>query len=477
MTAASRLRGRPRVTLAVLVAAGVSYGLMQSLVLPALPEMQRALGASDAAMGWMLTAYLVSASVATPILGRLGDRYGKRRVLVAVLVVLAAGTLLAAVSTTIAPLLAGRAIQGAGGGIFPLAFGIIRDELPEERVAHGIGVVSSLLGLGGGLGLVLAGPIIDALSYHFLFWLPLVAFVAIAIATVALIPESPVRATGRIDWGAAALLSSGLVVVLLGVSSTPQWGWGSPPTVAALGGGALLLAAWLWREARSDHPLVDVRTMRRRGVWTANVAAFLVGAAIYSGMVLLPQYVQEPEASGYGLAAPVFASGLFLVPCSIALVAVGQLTGRIVARWSSRGSLLAGCLVGTASFALLLVARAEPLEILVGSALLGLGLGLSFAALANIVVDHVEPEQTGVATGVNTVMRTLGGSFGTQLCATVLGAQVGAAGAPTPGAYDLVFGGCALAFAASFAVSLLVPRGRRAAARPGYEARPSTSRP
>ena len=170
-------RSTPTVTLAVLSLGAISYSLLQSLVAPALPDIQEATGASASAVSWILTSYLHAASVATPILGRLGDIHGKERVLFWVLVALAVGTLLSAVASSLPLLIAGRVIQGAAGGIFPLAFAILRDEFPRERVAGAIGMMSSLLGIGGGLGVVLAGVIVDNLSYHWLFWIPLVAIV------------------------------------------------------------------------------------------------------------------------------------------------------------------------------------------------------------------------------------------------------------------------------------------------------------
>src|SRR3954447_1712031 len=198
---------------------------MQSLVVPALPNIQKSLHTSETSVSWMLTAYLLSASVATPIIGRLGDMYGKERLMMIILAVLSFGTLVSALASSIVPMLLGRTIQGAGGGIFPLAFGIIRDEFPRERVSQGIGLMSSLLGVGGALGVVMAGPIIQNLNYHWLFWLPLVAIVAATVMTHLFVPESPIKSPGHINWTAATLMSAGLVIVLLSISKTTSWGW------------------------------------------------------------------------------------------------------------------------------------------------------------------------------------------------------------------------------------------------------------
>jgi EmrB/QacA subfamily drug resistance transporter len=445
-------------TLAVLVAAGVSYALMQSLVLPALPEIQRELGASETSISWMLTAYLLSASVATPIIGRLGDMYGKQRLLVVILIVLSFGTLLSAVASSIGVMIAGRVVQGAGGGIFPLAFGIIRDEFPRERVSHGIGLMSSLLGIGGGLGVVLAGPIVNNLSYHWLFWLPLAVIAVTTLATFRYVPESPVKVPGRVNWLAAALMSAGLVLVLVSISQATAWGWGSARTLGGIAAGVVLLAAWVATEVRSTEPLVDMRMMRIPGVWTTNIVAFLVGVGMYSSFILIPQYVQEPTSTGYGFGATVLAAGVFLIPSTITQVLIGQFVGRIERRVGSKIPLLVGAGVTGASFLLLVIARSQSWEVYVSSALLGLGIGLAFAGLANLIVEHVRQEQTGVATGMNTVMRTLGGALGAQLAATILTGNLGAGGLPTSHAYGLAFGMCALALAVSVAVGTLIPR-------------------
>jgi len=458
-----------RVTLAVLAVGGIAYALLQSLVIPALPEIQRSLHASETSVGWVLTAYLLSASVGTPIIGRLGDMYGKERVLMIVLVMLAFGTLVSAVASSMSLLILGRVIQGAGGGIFPLAFGIIRDEFPREKVAGGIGLMSSLIGVGGGAGVVLAGFVVGHLSYHWLFWVPLVAILAAAVATHFFVPPSPVKEPGRINWVAAALMSAGLVLVA--VSQTSAWGWGSAKTLGLLLLGILLLVAWVRTELHAKEPLVDMRMMRIRGVWTTNLVAVLVGVGMYSSFILLPQFVQEPRSTGYGFGASVIASGLFLLPSTIAMVLVGQVAGRLERRFGSKPPLLAGSAFCAAAFALLLVARDQPWELYLASAFLGIGIGLAFAAMSNLIVENVRQAQTGVATGMNTVMRTLGGAFGGQLAATFLAGNLGAGRLPTDHGYVLAFAMCAVALVVGVLAGLAIP-GRHLR---GRAARPSAS--
>src|SRR5436190_2721829 len=332
----------PRIILAVLSLGGISYALLQSLVVPALPQIQSSFHTSESAVGWVLTAYLLSASIATPIIGRLGDMYGKERLLMIVLLMLAFGTLISAVASSLWLMILGRVIQGAGGGIFPLAFSIIRDEFPKERVPGSIGLVSSLLGIGGGAGVVFAGIVTENLSYHWLFWFPLAIIVFTAYLTWRYIPESPVKTPATINYRAAGLMTVGISAVLLAITETSTWGWGSPKTLGLLALGMLVIAAWVREELRSREPLVDMRMMAIRGVWTTNTVAFLIGVGMYSSFVLLPELVQEPASTGFG--ASVTAAGLFLLPSTIAIVVVGQMAGLLERHIGSRVSLMGGAL-------------------------------------------------------------------------------------------------------------------------------------
>ena len=442
----------------MLALGGLSYALLQSLVAPALPDIQHALHTSEGSVSWVLTSYLLSASVATPLIGRLGDIYGKEHVLLIVLALLSVGTLVSALSTSLVLMLVGRTIQGAAGGIFPLAFGIIRDEFPRAKVAEAIGLMSALLGVGGGAGVVLAGPIVGRLSFHYLFWLPLVPIVVATVATRLFVPESPVKVAGRISWLSVALMSLGLIAVLLAVTEATTWHWLSGKTLGLIVVGIVVLALWVRGESRSAQPLVDMRMMRIRGVWTTNTVAFLVGFGMYSSFILLPQFVEAPSSTGYGFGSSVTAAGLFLLPSTASVLVFGALTGRLERIFGSKPPLLAGGVLMTASFVLLAAGSDSPWEIYVAAGLLGAGIGLSFAAMANLIIENVGPTQTGVATGMNTVMRTLGGAFGGAVTASLIAATVGVSGYATASGYTAAFGLCAAALAVSVVAGLAIPR-------------------
>ncbi|MEZ5122003.1 MAG: MFS transporter [Solirubrobacterales bacterium] len=454
-------RQHHHLTFAVLAVAGMSYSLMQSLVAPALPEIQRDLNTTATAVTWLLTGYLLSASVITPIAGRLGDMFGKQRALVVALSVLTLGTVVCALATSIEVMIAGRLLQGAGGAMFPLAFGIIRDEFPRERVAGGIAMMSVFLGLGGGLGIVLAGPIVDTLGYHWLFWLPLAPVAAATLASLRWIPESPVKSPGTVNWTGAALLSAWLVVGLVAISEGPDWGWASARILGLLALTVVLLVLWVRNERRAAEPLVDMRMMSQRSVWTVNLAAILVGAGMYSSFILIPQFVEMPRDAGYGFGSSGTGAGLFMLPSTLAMLVAGPIAGRLSSRLGSRVPMLLGAAILTVAFLMLAFMHSTPVEIYVAALLVGLGVGLSFASLANLIVEVVSPQQTGVATGMNTVMRTIGGAIGSTVTAAVIAATVVGDAEPTEAGFTLAFAIAAAAAALALITTLAVPRPRR----------------
>ncbi|MFJ3867589.1 MFS transporter [Streptomyces nigra] len=345
-----------RLILAVLAGAAGVFAMLQSLISPVLPTIQADLGTSRSTVTWVLTAWLMSASVATPLLGRLGDSLGKRRTLLVALGAVSAGSLLAALAPNIGVLVAARVVQGLGGAVFPLAFGIVRDEFPGERVAPAIGSLSAVLAGGGGLGLVLSGPIETHLGWRWLFWIPMVAVALTAVLVRLLVPESPVRHHGRIDWRAALLLSGWLVALLTPVSRAGVWGWGSPSVLGLFALAAILFCCWIAVESRSADPLVDLRMMRLPAVWTTNAVAVLFGASMFAVTAFVPQFLQTPATSGYGFGLSVSEAGLLSLPMLAAMSVGGILSGALSTRVSPKAQLVVSALLSTvacAAFALL----------------------------------------------------------------------------------------------------------------------------
>jgi EmrB/QacA subfamily drug resistance transporter len=454
-----------RAVFIALVLAGMAYALSQTVVAPALPELEKEFNADASSIAWVLTGYLLAASVATPIIGKLGDLYGRARVLTLVLLVFALGSTICALAGSLPLLVAGRVVQGVGGGIFPLAFGIIRDTFPQDRVATAIGGISATFGIGGGVGLVIAGLIVDALGPSWLFWLGLLALPA-AWVIWRDVPRAHTRADTRVDWVGAVLLSGALVSLLYGLSQANSWGWGSAGVIGLSAAGLILAVIWVVVELHVDHPLVDIRILRRRPVLMTNLNAVFVGFAMFSSFLLIPQLAQTPVHLGYGFGASVTGAGALLLPSTAVMLFAGPLAGRL-ARFSSRLPLVLGSAVLSIAFIGFAVAHGSIWEILVGGALMGLGIGFAFASMANIVVESVPREEVGVATGINTIMRTLGGALGAQLVATLLTSEtIGRSAIPAEAAYTDAFIAAAVAAALATVAALAIPRARRESASP-----------
>jgi EmrB/QacA subfamily drug resistance transporter len=452
-------------TLAILVLAGISIALQQTMVVPALPELQREFHTTTAWATWLLTGFLLSASVATPLLGRLGDQYGKERLLLISLLIFLTGSVAAVFAPNIAVLIACRVLQGTGAAVFPLSFAIIKDEFPAEKVGVAVGAVSAVFAVGGGLGLVLSGVIIDNLSWHWLFIVGAVGVGITATLVHLFVPESPIKSPSRVDVPGATLLSAGLVALLVALTEGESWGWGSGRVIGLFVVAAVALVAWGYVETRVPDPMVDMRMLARRPVFFANLTGLIAGFAMFGSFVLVPNFVQISErVAGYGFGASATTTGLYLVPAAVAGFAMGPLAGVLGRRWGSKWPLSIGMALATVSLAMLAEWHDEPWQVIAAMLVFGLGIPMTFAAMANVIVTSVRPTETGVATGMNTVMRTIGGVVGGQVGAAILTAKtISGVDVPHESAFTTAFWiSAAGAFVACGVALLITPRGRRA---------------
>jgi EmrB/QacA subfamily drug resistance transporter len=447
-----------QVTFAILATGVLAYALLQSLVTPVLTTLQHQLHTSQDTVTWVLTAYLLSASVFTPIMGRIGDKLGKGRVFVAALLALGIGSLLAAVAPNIGVMIGARVIQGIGGGVLPLAFGIIRDEFPTEKISGAVGITAALAAVGAGLGLVVAGPIIDALNYHWLFWIPMAIVLVTAVAAHRYVPESPIRSSGPISVAPALLLSGWLVALLVALSEAPTWGWVSLQVIGLLAAALMLGVAWVVIEKRSASPLIDMEMMRRPAVWTTNLVALLVGVGMYSVFAFLPQFLQTPPSAGYGFATSVTRSGLILLPASVTMFAASLTAARLARKVGAKAVIVSGSAIVAIALALMAVAHTSELDFLVADAIFGIGVGLAFSAMSALIVAAVPPEQTGVASGMNANIRTIGGSVGAALMASLVTSHLRPDGLPAVSGYTHGFTVLAGALVLAALAGVLIPR-------------------
>ncbi|WP_159700089.1 MFS transporter [Arthrobacter sp. 18067] len=465
-TEAHRKRGTA--IIAYLSLGGLSFAVLQSLVAPALGTIGKDLGVATSDASWVLTAYLLSASVLTPILGRLGDMVGKRKVLIVVLSLLLVGAVLAAIAPNLTVLIIGRVLQGAAGAVMPLSIGIVRDELPKERVSVTIGLLSAIFGIGAGVGIVAAGPIVEALSWHWLFWLPAGLVLIALLGAIFGMPESPVKTPGKLDLLGTGILSVGLVAVLLAISEGQTWGWGDGKTISLLIGGGIALIVFVFVELRVAEPLIDVRLFRNRGVWTAHIVALAFGFAMFGTFVLVPTILQLPTVLGYGFGKTVSEAGIYLLPTVVAMVISGVIAGALIRKVGPKIPMILGAVAVTIAFVIPALGHGEEWQIVVSGILTGIGIGMALAATSNAIVESVPATQTGEAISANTVLRTIGSSIGTAVIAALISSNITPQGAPSDDAFTIGFwvsaGVGVLALLAALVVPSRVQRRRNAEA-------------
>lgn len=417
----------------------LTVAVLQTGVVPILGVMARQLDVSLADISWTVTANLLAAAATTPLLGRLADLHTKKRVLLAVLVVVLAGSLLAAMTSSFALLIVARVLQGASFALYPIGVSILREELSPERLMAALAVLSAVLGFGGGMGLVIVGLLMrgDA-DYHRAFWF-VSAFVALVLlAAMVVVPERPHRASGSVDWIGAAGLAVGLSLLLLTITEGNPWGWTSARTIGSALAAVGVLALWWWWERRCSQPLVSTTMLLRRPILLTNIATVAVGMGLYFGFLGLTGFVQAPAGSGYGFAATVLtASIVFLLPGAIAGFLTALASGRYIDRFGARLVLVVGIAIGMAGFAMLAVAHSEPWQVIAAGVLVNVYISLAYGALPSLVVREVEPGETGVATSMNAIARTIGASTAAAIVAVLL-SRAGN-GHPPESSYTIIF--------------------------------------
>jgi len=440
------------------------FSMQQSLVVPALATVQRELNTSATMATWLITALLVASAVATPIFGRLGDMFGRSRMLVLSLVLLCAGTLLSALAPNIGILLIGRALQGLGGGMTSLTFSVVRDVVPAHKIAGGMGLISAMMSIGAATGIVFSGPIATALGYHWLFWLPLMVMVPITVFTARVVPPSAGAPGVKVDWVGAALLSTWLTTLLIAVSQGPSQGWASPLVIAAFAVAAVVFIVWIAFEQRLSEPLVNINLLRRPMLWRVNAGAFFVGVAMQATFTFVPRLAQTPESTGYGLGVPASRAGLVTLLWSIGSTVAGFGSGRLVQRRQPRTVMLWAALCAVAGYVGVFVYHSSFTALFLELGLFGFGVGLYTAVIPNILVHEVRDDEIGLTTGLNQVMRTIGGAVGAQTVTTILASGPRADGFPREAMYTVSFGVLTAACVAIFLAALVLPRSPKVAA-------------
>ncbi|GAB2881260.1 MFS transporter [Streptomyces mayteni] len=408
------------VIVAVLAFAGIVVSLMQTMVIPIVPDLPRLLNASASDAAWAVTATLLAAAVATPIAGRLGDMYGKRRILLASLAALTVGSAVVALSDSLTPMIAGRLLQGLSAGVIPLGLSIMRDELPAERLGASTALMSASLGIGAALGLPIAAFVADNFDWHVLFWASTVLGAIALLVVLALVPESKVRSGGRFDLVGGLGLAAGLVSLLLAISKGGDWGWGSGTTLGLFVAAVVILLAWGFFELRTKQPLVDLRTTARPQVLFANLAGLAFGFSLFAMQLIVPQILQLPEQTGYGLGEDLLTVGLVLGPQGLIVMFAAPLSAKISKARGPKVTLMLGALIVAAGYALNTVLMSEIWHLILVSCVIGAGIGFAYGALPMLIMSAVPVSETGAANAFNTLLRSIGSSVASAACGVIL---------------------------------------------------------
>lgn len=434
--------------IAALAAAGTSVSLMQTLVIPLVPQLPTLLNTSAANASWAVTATLLTGAVATPMFGRLGDMFGAKRVLLACAALLTVGSVVAALTSSLVPLIIGRALQGFGAPVIPLGISVLRASLPAERVGSAMGMVSASLGVGGALGLPLSAVIAEHLSWHALFWSAAALGLGCCLIFATLVPDIvPSANMGRFDVLGAVGLAAGLVMLLLPISKGSSWGWSSPSTVGLLAGSAAVFAVFGWWQTRASTPLVDIRTTVRKPVLLTNLASIAIGFGMFAMSLIGPQLLQMPAATGYGLGQTMVAAGLWMAPGGLAMMASAPIAARIIAARGPRFALIIGAVVIAAGYLGGTQMLGTPAGVMTFGIVVSIGVGFAFAALPTLINGAVPVSETAAANGINSLARSLGTSVSSAVMAAVLVQMT------------VTFAGHAIPSLAAFRTALLVAAG------------------
>lgn len=423
-TLTSRKHGPPPwATTTVLALCGLVAALQFTLIVPLLPEFPRLLSISPDDASWLLTATLLTSAVATPIVSRMADMYGKRLMLLMTLVALALGSLVCAVATSFAVLLAGRVLQGFAASLMAVGISLLRDQMPPERITSAVALMSATTGIGASLGLPLSGVLVNLLGWQSVFWSTAIIAGLLIGGLMFLVPESSLRTPGRFDVLGAVLLSAALLALLLPLSKGATWGWSSQAVLVPIAIGLVLLLAWFPAELRVNHPIVDLRTAARRPVLLTNIASLFVGIAMFVNMLVTTQLLQQPEVTGFGFGLSIFATGLAMVPGGLMMVLGAPIVGRLLNRWGGRRMLLLGVGVMAITYVGRVYFADTLLQVLVGSTLVSIGTALAFAAMPTLIMSSVPITETASANGINSLVRSIGASIASAVIAMLLTAS------------------------------------------------------
>ncbi len=450
----------PTITIAVLATSGMVMAIMQTMFIPLLAQIPGILNCTADNASWLITATLITSVVAIPTMSRLADMHGKRKMMLLSIGMMVTGSLVGALSENLGVLILARALQGFAIAMIPLGMSIMRDLVPPERLASGVAFMSGSMGVGSAIGLPFGGIIFESLGWHWIFWVSVITGSLCGLAIFAVVPESKVRAGGRFDVRGAVLISVALTAFLLGVTKGSHWGWLSPGILACWVVTLAVMFYWFPYELKSGHPIIDLRTSAQKAVLLTNIASILVGFAMYANMLSSTQFLEMPEASGYGFGFTVSHAGLLILPASLSMVIMAPVAARITNVYGPKVTfILGGGLLG-AGYVIRLFFMGAPWQIMIGAIVVSLGTMTSMSAAPNIIMRSVPITETASANGLNNVIRNVGMSISSATVAAFLTGMtivVGGKIYPSESAFVAVYVAAGLCGFAGTIVAIFLP--------------------
>ena len=463
----------PVLAVVVLCLGGLSAALTQTLVIPIQSELPLLLGTAASNAAWVITVTLLAAAVAMPIAGRVADLVGKQRVLVASAGILLVGSVVCALSDTLAPMLVGRALQGLAMGFIPVGISLMREITPPHLTSTAVAAMSATLGVGGAIGLPLSAWIAEVGNWHALFWVAAGLAAVMLVLTWVAVPHVHDAQPGRLDVVGGVGLAVGLVSFLVGISKATTWGWGDARTIGAIGFGVVVLVLWGAFELRQGDPLVDLRTTAQLPVLLTNVAAVAIGFGMMAQSIVVPQLLQMPAATGYGLGQSILAAGLWMAPGGLMMMLFAPVSSGLIGRLGAKATLMIGATVLGAGYLVGFVLMDAPWQLLLASCVASAGVGIGYAAMPTLILDNVPMREAASAVGLNALMRSVGTTLASAVMATLLTSNTSSLGGfevPTKGAFQLCFVVELVSRAAITAAATLVPTERISPLMPTAEA-------
>lgn len=466
LAALTGLRERSGLLVGALAFAGISAALTQTMITPLIPSLPGIFGTSAENTAWVVTATLLAADVFVPIAGRLGDMFGKKRMLLICTIPLALGAVVCALAPNVELMITGRALQGLGSGIMPLGIALLRDALPPQKLSAAIATVISTLGVGGAIGLPASAAVIEFADWRALFWgsAAITVLIAAVLWIAAPLPETAARRQ-RFDWVGAVGLAIGLVGLMLPLSKGSSWGWSSPLTLGLLALAVAVLLSWGWWETRKAEPLVDLRTTARPRVLLTNIASIFVGFGMFSSMLVLPQVLQLPASTGYGLGQSVLAAGLWMAPAGLMMLFLAPVGGRLSDARGPKFTLVLGSIIIAFGYGVALLGMGSAWGILATAVVVNSGVAFAFGAMPALIMGAVPKSETASANSFNTLMRSLGTTIGSTVIGVVLAGLTigsGATALPSEAAFQIALLIGALVSAAAAVLAACIPRSHAA---------------